>query len=83
MRSKRQLAKTLRAIPDGCARWAHKIIVGDPAEAIEREAMGPVGQDRTAVVGAFGVPSVACEKAGTKVRFWHDAEAPGQSGDGR
>ena len=29
---------------------------------------GPVGQDRTAVVGAFGVPSVACdrEKAGTE-----------------
>ena len=23
-----------------------------------------MGQDRTAVVGAFGVPSVACEKAG-------------------
>ena len=27
---------------------------------------GPVGQDRTAVVGAFGVPSVACEKAGNE-----------------
>jgi hypothetical protein len=29
---------------------------------------GPVGQDRTAVVGAFGVPSVACdrEEAGTE-----------------
>src|SRR5262245_13025889 len=33
---KRQSAKTLRAIPEGCARWAH--MVGDPAEAVERES---------------------------------------------
>ena len=67
------------------ARSAHEIMVGDPAEAVERESRGLWGQDRTAVVGAFGVPSVACdrEKAGNegpvlaqKRRFHFSNECP-------
>ena len=63
------------------ARSAHEIMVGDPAEAVERESRGPVGQDRTAVVGAFGVPSVACEKAGNEgpvLALCGPADPPGE-----
>ena len=62
---KRQSAKTLRATPGGCAKTHDH--VGDAAEAVEREGRGLWGKTG-AVVGAFGVPSVACDREKSRQR---------------
>ena len=56
------------------ARSAHEIMVGDPAEAVERESRGLWGKTGQRSLERSACLALLVRKPATKVRFWPLAE---------
>jgi hypothetical protein len=65
------------------ARSAHEIMVGDPAEAVERESRGLWGKTGQRSLERSACLALLVRKPATKVRFWLIADIAGWAADVR